>query len=163
MNERENLTLMASEYQILHSFNNFANLKEIAALERSSFTNPWSCESLSAEIANPLILTSTISSNSAIGSEIIGYCLTRIISSEAELLRVALKSEMRGLGAATEMVEKLLQKLQSLKVEKVYLEVSEKNLRAIALYQKAGFSNIGYRPNYYDYCTTGASIFEITL
>jgi ribosomal protein S18 acetylase RimI-like enzyme len=76
---------------------------------------------------------------------------------------VAVKPEMRKLGAATKILEKMLQKLQTLQVEKVYLEVSEKNHPAIALYQKAGFSNISYRPNYYDNGTTGALIFEIVV
>lgn len=154
---------MTSAYQVLHFFNNQALLKEIAALEQASFTNPWSCESLSSEITNPLNLTSTISSQFAAGSEIIGYSLTRIIPPEAELLRVAVKPEMRGQGVATKTLVELLRELVKLQVEKVYLEVSEKNLPAIALYQQTGFSNISYRPNYYDAGTTGALIFEIVL
>ena len=154
---------MTSEYQVFHFFNNPAHLKEISALERASFVNPWSCESLSAEILNPLNLTSIISSKSATKPEILGYSLTRIISPEAELLRVAVKPEVRGQGAATKILAELLRKLIPLQVEKVYLEVSEKNLPAIALYQKAGFSNISYRPNYYDNGTTGALIFEIVV
>jgi len=154
---------MTSEYQVFHFFNNLAKLKEIAELERSSFTNPWSCKSLSAEIVNPLNLTSTINLQSAAKSELIGYSLTRIIPPEAELLRVAVKPEVRGQGAAKKILAELLQKLITFQVEKVCLEVSEKNLPAIALYQKAGFLNISSRPNYYDNGTTGALIFEIVV
>ena len=154
---------MTSEYKVSHFFNDCINLKEISALERASFANPWSCESLSAEMLNPLNLTSIISSKSATKPEILGYSLTRIISPEAELLRVAVKPEVRGQGAAKQILAELLRKLISLQVEKVYLEVSEKNLPAIALYKKAGFSNINYRPNYYDNSTTGALIFEIVV
>ncbi len=154
---------MTSKYQVSHFFNNLANFKEISALEQASFTHPWSCESLNAEILNPLNLTSIISSQSATKPEVIGYSLTRIISPEAELLRVAVKPEVRGQGAATKILAELLRKLIPLQVDKAYLEVSEKNLPAIALYQKAGFLNIDYRPSYYDAGTIGALIFEITL
>ncbi len=154
---------MTSVYQVSHFFNNLANLKEIAALEQASFANPWSGESLSVEILNPLNLTSIISSKSATRPEILGYSLTRIISPEAELLRVAVKPEGRKQGAATKILAELLQKLIPLQVEKVYLEVSEKNLPAIALYRKAGFSNLSYRPNYYDNGTIGALIFETVI
>ncbi len=151
---------MTSGYQVLHFFNNLAPLNEITALEQVSFTNPWSCKSLSTEIASPLNLTSIISLQSAAGLEVIGYSLTRIIAPEAELLRVAVKPEMHRQGAATKILAELLLKLITFQVEKVYLEVSEKNLSAIALYQKAGFSNSSYRPNYYDAGATGALIFE---
>jgi len=40
---------------------------------------------------------------------------------------------------------------------------SLKNLPAIVFCQKAGFSNLSYRPNYYDNGTTGALIFEIVV
>ena len=155
---------MTSKFQIFHFFNNPATLKEIAALEQASFTNPWSCESLTAEIANPLNLTSTISLRSAAGGRvIIGYGLTRIISPEAELLRIAVAPAMRGRGVATEMLEKILQNLLTHQVEKVYLEVSEINYFAISLYKKVGFTNTAYRSNYYDDGTTGAFIFTADL
>ena len=154
---------MTSESQAFHFFNNPAHLEDISAPERASFANPWSCESLSAEISNPLNLTSVLSLKSATRPEILGYSLTRVISPEAELLRVAVKPEERGQGAAKKILAELLRKLISLQVEKVYLEVSEKNLSPIALYKKAGFSNINYRPNYYDNSTTGALIFEIVV
>ena len=154
---------MTSEYQLFHSYNNLVNRKEIIILERASFANPWSRESLTAELVNPLNLTSIISSQSLSGTKIAGYCLTRIIPPEAELLRVAVYLEMRGQGAATIMINGLLQKLQKMQVEKIYLEVSEKNQPAVALYRKTGFAEIDYRPNYYDNGTTGALIFAKTI
>jgi ribosomal-protein-alanine N-acetyltransferase len=154
---------MASEYQVFHFFNNLTNLKEITLLEQASFANPWSCESLNAEISNPLNLTSIISLRSAAGSTIAGYGLTRIISPEAELLRIAVAPELRGRGVATKLLGKILQELPAFIVEKVYLEVSEKNCPAISLYQKAGFTNIGCRTNYYDDGTTKAMLFTVDL
>jgi ribosomal-protein-alanine N-acetyltransferase len=71
--------------------------------------------------------------------------------------------ELRGRGVATKLLGKILQKLPAFKVEKVYLEVSEKNCPAISLYQKAGFTNIGCRANYYDDGFTKALVFTVDL
>ena len=155
---------MTFEYQVSHFCNTLKNMKEITVLERLSFANPWSRESLTAELANPLNLTSIISFQSLSGTKLVGYCLTRIISPEAELLRIAVAPEMRRQGAATVILNGLLQKLQiSQPVGRIYLEVSEKNQPAITLYRKTGFTEINCRPNYYDNGTTGALIFAKTI
>ncbi len=154
---------MNSKFQVTHFYNNLTDLEAIVALEQKSFVPPWSRESLAAEIDNPLNLTSIINFRSAGETEIIGYSLTRIIYPEAELLRIAISPEMRGQGAATLLLNEVLRKLQTLSVAKTYLEVSEKNHPARALYMKIGFVKINYRPNYYDKDGTGALIMAASL
>jgi len=150
-----------AEFQVLHYYDGLITPLEIAALEQVSFENPWSHASLCAELANPLNLTSII--RIAFGSEAAGYSLTRIIPPEAELLRVAIRPRIRRQGAATILLAGVLKKIRSLKVEKIYLEVSEKNYRAVDLYQKIGFKITAKRRNYYDEGTTGALVMTLHL
>jgi ribosomal-protein-alanine N-acetyltransferase len=153
---------MAPEkYQLFHYRNNLRNLAEIVNLEQVSFQSFWSRESLRVEIANPLTLLSIIKVSSA--PELTGYSLTRIISPEAELLKLAIRPGARRRGAATILLDGIFKKIRSLKVNKIYLEVSEKNQQAIALYQKSGFNTTTRRPHYYDNGTTGALLMTLSL
>ena len=148
-------------YVVSHSFNSLENLTEITLLEQQSFTSPWNRESLELELINPLNLITVIRSSSEV--EIIGYSLTRILPPEAELLRVAVRPQARGVGVGSVLLSELLQKLLTLKITQVYLEVSEKNRPALSLYQKIGFTTTGHRPGYYDNGSTGAISFSLTI
>jgi len=148
-------------YVVSHSFNSLENLPEINLLEQQSFTSPWNRESLEVELSNPLNLITVIRSSSE--AEITGYSMTRVLPPEAELLRVAVRPQTRRLGVGSVLLNELLQKLLTLKIAQVYLEVSEKNLSALSLYRKIGFTAAGYRPNYYDNGSTGAITFSLTI
>ncbi|HIE06605.1 MAG TPA: ribosomal-protein-alanine N-acetyltransferase [Desulfarculaceae bacterium] len=148
-------------YVVSHSFSSLENLPEITLLEQQSFTSPWNRESLESELSNPLNLITVIRSSSE--AEITGYSLTRILPPEAELLRIAVRPQARGVGVGSVLLNELLQKLFSLKIIQLYLEVSEKNRPAISLYQKIGFTVTGHRPGYYDNGSTGAITFSLAI
>lgn len=150
-------------YYVSHHLGSLENLAEIVALERVSFATPWSQEGLREEIVNPLNLTTIIKSQPDPDAGIIGYSLSRVIAPEAELLRIAIKPQARHQGIGTRLIHEVEKKLLLLQVKQLYLEVSEKNRPAIALYQKTGFSIETRRPNYYDNGTTGAIIFTLKI
>lgn len=150
-------------YYVSHHLGSLENLAEIVELERVSFATPWSQESLRAEIVNPLNLTTIIKSQPDPDVGILGYSLSRIIAPEAELLRIAVVPQVRHQGAGTRLIHEVLKKILLMQVKQLYLEVSEKNRSAIALYQKTGFSIETQRPNYYDNGTTGAIIFTLKI
>lgn len=52
-------------------------------------------------------------------------------------------------GIASKLVQKLLLEAQKDKIDKVVLEVSESNEKAILLYKKMGFEIVSKRKNYY--------------
>jgi len=57
---------------------------------------------------------------------------------------------------------KLLSQLRKEKVERIILEVSEKNTPALRLYEKVGFKRVGMRKNYYP-DGSNALLMEVTL
>ena len=93
----------------------------------------------------------------------IAYSLIRKIDSEVELLRFAVNPQLRQSRVGTNLLDALLKNLSAFPVEKIYLEVSEKNRPAIDLYHKAGFLTVARRPGYYDNGKTDALMLELRM
>ncbi len=86
---------------------------------------------------------------------IIGYGVLSIAADEAHVLNLctAMGNEGRGLGQR--MLQALLRIARGGGAQRVYLEVRPSNLRAIALYDRHGFNEIGRRPRYYPAANQG--------
>ena len=61
----------------------------------------------------------------------------------AELNRLSVRSDARGLGIGRLLVEALLEEARKSGFKKVYLETADAQRAAIRLYQRVGFENIG--------------------
>ena len=144
----------------IFTFATLEDLPDILAIERDSFKAPWSKESLSSELADPL--SSIIIAKSSSSLYPCGYICYKIIPPEAELLRIAVRSECRQQGCAQALLSEMIRLVQLREVTTIYLEVSEINRAAINLYVKLGFSITGSRPRYYDHGTTAALLFCVT-
>ena len=81
--------------------------------------------------------------------EITGFVLGRHIGDEAEILNLATLPEKRRRGEGRALLEKALAEFQTRGVRRVFLEVRESNVKAIAFYKKHGFSETGRRKAYY--------------
>ena len=77
------------------------------------------------------------------------FAVFRMMGPEAEILTLATHPDAQGRGQATAMLKTALSSLQYEGVKEIFLEVSDKNHAAIALYQRAGFSAFSERPKYY--------------
>ncbi|MEA3333078.1 MAG: ribosomal protein S18-alanine N-acetyltransferase [Pseudomonadota bacterium] len=137
------------------------DLPAILAIERSSFKNPWSEGNLTSELVDSL--SSTIIAKFSSNLYSCGYICYKIIPPEAELLRIAARSECRRQGIAQALLDEMFRLLQLREVTTVYLEVSETNRSAITLYEKSGFSVTGSRSRYYDHGTTAALLLQRQL
>ena len=78
-----------------------------------------------------------------------GLVLVRQVADEAEILTVATAPALRRRGIARQLLAGALDWLRDRGVRTVFLEVSERNASARALYAAAGFSPCGRRPRYY--------------
>ena len=74
------------------------------------------------------------------------------------MMNVAVSPDYRRQGIAGELVTRLVEELKSRGNHSLALEVRDSNLGAIALYQKLGFTQVGYRPGYYRNPKEGALI-----
>ena len=78
-----------------------------------------------------------------------GFAIGRLIDDEAELLMIAIVQERQGLGNGKQHLQ-LFEAIVTRKGAKFcFLEVSESNINARALYQAQNFKEIGRRKAYY--------------
>jgi ribosomal-protein-alanine N-acetyltransferase len=79
----------------------------------------------------------------------IGYAVLSVAAGEAHLLNVCVAPSHSGHGHGTRLVRRMIDLARWHRAERMFLEVRPSNARAIALYDRIGFNEIGRRPNYY--------------
>jgi ribosomal-protein-alanine N-acetyltransferase len=117
----------------------------IAALHAASFHRGWSEQ----EVETLLLDRAVIAHRAILGGKFAGFILSRQAADEAEILSVAIAAGRRGRGFARGLLTLHLRRLAGLGAHSVFLEVDENNTPAIRLYRRAGFREVGRRPNYY--------------
>ena len=121
----------------------------IAALHAASFRRGWSEEEVESLIADRQVCTHVCTHRAVLGAGFTGFIMSRRAGDEAEILSVAVTRARRGRGHARGLLTLHLRRLAGFGVCTVFLEVDENNAPAIRLYTRAGFREVGRRPNYY--------------
>lgn len=135
--------------------------KTLYQIHKACFPIYWK----EAEIAE-MLLTSGTRAWVARLVEPVGMLITRSQFEQAEILTIGVLEEARGAGVAKEMMKKAHKKLVDSDVKKIFLEVAENNLAAIALYKGLGYAESGRRAAYYkqeDGTRTDALVMSKTL
>jgi ribosomal-protein-alanine N-acetyltransferase len=117
----------------------------VAALHAASFRRGWSEQ----EVEALLLDRKVIAHRATVGGKLVGFIIARQAADEAEILSVAVVSRQRGRGHARTLLALHLRRLAGLGTRAVFLEVDENNRPARRLYDRAGFHEVGKRPNYY--------------
>ena len=78
-----------------------------------------------------------------------GYLIFRKILNEYEIIAISTNIKYLRKGIGSELLYRLFKKAKSNSVKKIFLEVSNKNLVAIKMYNKFGFYQVGLRKKYY--------------
>ena len=119
-----------------------ADTAAMEAIERASFGDPWTAESLAAALG-PLSLVAERHGVT------VGYLIGRHAADEAEILTLAVRPDQRRQGIAIALVDAVTGKSAKLGLRAVYLEVREGNQAALRLYEGRGFGLVGRRARYY--------------
>lgn len=82
--------------------------------------------------------------------ELIGYGIMQMAADEAHILNLCIDAPFQRQGFARLLLDHLIEQASRQQAQIVFLEVRPSNPRAIALYQRSGFNEIGLRKNYYD-------------
>lgn len=77
------------------------------------------------------------------------FIVVRLAGPEAEVLTLATHPDLQGRGRATALLRDTLERLAAVNVEEVFLDVSDQNTAARALYARCGFTGFAMRHNYY--------------
>ena len=124
---------------------NCQHVNQVAELERSCFSMPWSENAIAGELNNPLALWIV----AVEGATVAGYVGSQSVLGEADMMNIAVSNEYRRQGIAQELIKCLVARLCSNGVHCLTLEVRASNAAAISLYEKLQFQQVGRRPDYY--------------
>lgn len=118
---------------------------ELAALERSLCSHPWSEEQLRFGLRESAVHALGL----ALDSRLLGYCLFYVVLDEAEIVNLAVEKDERCKGYGRRLLGGMLQTAAEMGIQRVYLEVRASNGPARHLYGSEGFAPVGVRPGYY--------------
>ena len=122
-----------------------AHVSQVAQLEKLCFSAPWSENSISSELTNPLSCWLVALD----GDRVAGYVGSQTVLDESDMMNIAVDPQYRRQGIAQALVEELVKCLARKESHCLTLEVRASNAGAIALYEKLGFVQVGLRKNYY--------------
>lgn len=122
-----------------------ATVEAVAALEKENFSEPWSAESISAEVDNPLGVFLV----ALLDDEVVGYVGMHHVVDEGYIANLVVRDDLRRQGVATALLKSLDDYAEAQDMDFITLEVRETNNEAIALYEKNGYRKEGRRKDFY--------------
>lgn len=125
------------------------DLDEVMAIESSVYSHPWSRGNFVDSISlghDAWVVRSE--------DGMVGYFVQMPVVDEMHLLTIAVKGTWQGQGVGVYLLRMLVEHAVKFKMQAVSLEVRTSNSRALAVYEKFGFLQVGRRKNYYE-CAGG--------
>ena len=134
---------MKIDYKLMDT----SHINGVYELSKACFSVPWSLDSISYEIENPLakyVIAQDLSTN-----EVVGFAGVWIVAGEGDITNIAVHPSYRKQGIASQLLSKLLKICKDTNCNDITLEVRVSNTPAQNLYTKFGFVNEGIRKKYY--------------
>lgn len=118
------------------------DVSAVHAIEKNVQSHPWSLKQFQDAQQNYHSMVIEVH------GEVKGFCILQPVLDEANLLLMAISKQNQGQGLGYILLEKSIDTLKNQPIQ-IFLEVRERNLAAIALYEKMAFHQIDIRKNYY--------------
>lgn len=126
------------------------DLPDLAAIERDSFSCPWTENAFRQELACPISRILVARNGRSPERPVAGYLINWHVAGEFHLQKIAVKREYRRRGLASCLLGTALVQAHREGCRCATLEVRRSNPEALGLYKKFGFVVTGVRPKYYD-------------
>ncbi len=130
------------------------HVKEIAEIERLSFSAPWSEDGIRSELNNEAARFLAAIAD----GKVLGYIGAHEICGEAYITNVAVLPKYRRLGIGEALIDAATLGAKQRNCDFISLEVRISNVPAIELYKKQGYNIVGERKNFYSNPTENAFI-----
>lgn len=132
------------------------HLPGVMELDREAFSDPWSLETWQRELKmrNPVSIWVV----AEVEGHIAGYAGIWVAAGEAQLMRIAVRKELRNMGVGRLLLDRLVGEAEMENATAMTLEVRESNVAARKFYEHYGFVSSGIRPGYYSNPSEGAVI-----
>lgn len=121
-----------------------ADLEAVAALARRADPFGWTMRNFQDAMASGYTMTVLEAEG-----RIVGYFVVMIVVDEAELLEIAVDSDVQGRGYGKTLLKAAAAAARAQACRCMHLEVRASNARARKMYASAGFCETGLRKNYY--------------
>ena len=124
-----------------------ADIPEILLIERQNHLSPWSESDFQSSIdsSHQCYVLRKVDGQDKV---IVAYIITSTAADEAELLNITVAKGFQRQGVGERLIEHV-SKLFENNIKTLFLEVRASNQKAIGLYYKLAFNEVGIRPNYY--------------
>ena len=122
-----------------------ADVDAVVAIERGTFTMPWSAGTFRDLLARPDAACLVADAD----GQPVGYAVYWWAAGEAELGDIAVKESWRGSGVGSHLIGAVIDGAARRGARRLFLEVRDTNRRARALYRRHRFREVGRRPDYY--------------
>ena len=126
-----------------------SHLKEVMAIERMSYTNPWVADAFRHEIAKNPFSRPRVAVTLPEPAEVAGYCVSWILFEQVQIQNVAVHPRHRRCGLARHLMVRALEEARERGARTAQLEVRRSNVVARKLYASLGFHETGERQSYY--------------
>lgn len=122
------------------------HLPQVMAIEKVSFSAPWSEATYYREISENIYAYYVVA---LVGEKVVGYAGRWLILDESHITNIAVAPLWRRRGVARQLLEYLLHASLSQGANRMTLEVRSSNLGAQSLYTQFDFTVAGRRRGYY--------------
>lgn len=122
----------------------FKDLDTVTSIEQDLCEYPWTKGVFSDCLKNYDCFIIEDKNN-----EILGYAMISCFLNESHLLNIGIRKDSQGKKLGNRLMQYIIEQAKAKKAELMYLEVRKDNIRAVNLYKKLGFSQIGIRKEYY--------------
>jgi ribosomal-protein-alanine N-acetyltransferase len=136
------------------------DLDEIVAIERASFTLPWSRGAFLYEMEQNRVARCWVLRD---GGRVVGYVCLWEIGDELHVTNIAVHPDCRQRGLGRTMLTSVLQDARGRHLRTIGLEVRPSNREALSLYESFGFKVVGRRKGYYYDTGEDALVMELRL
>ena len=123
----------------------FDHIERVLKIEQEAFPHPWKRDDFEYVLNKPNGYA-IVAYNSNL---LVGYALGFFVRQEFHLASLAIRRDIQCQGLGTFLLSSVVNRVKDEGSKLITLEVRMSNAPAIALYEKAGFSQIAIRENYY--------------
>lgn len=138
--------MSANSTPIVHaSVMRMTDLRDVMLIENRNYPFPWT-----EGIFRDCIKAGYTMQVLRLDLVLVGYGVMQVAADEAHILNLCVDKEFNGRGYARFLLEKLLAMGERAGAHMAFLEARPSTPRAIKLYERAGFNEVGLRKAYYE-------------
>ena len=120
------------------------HLDAVMEIEQRAYEFPWT-----AGIFKDCLRSSYYCCVYCQNDDCVGYGVMSVVAGEAQILNICIDPDRQGQGLGRRLLRHLIAEAGRQSADTLFLEVRSSNQAAFALYDSAGFNEIGQRRGYY--------------